>query len=196
MIRTGAEQTAGEEGRAVHAGSTATQFEQTGQKQRIFTEFHYAAGSWDQERRVIHKAEHNSHGENPRFIVTSLGEEAQSSCDHIYCARGEMENRIKEQQLGLFAGRTSCHDFDANQFRLLLSSFAYSLIQTLRCTTLAGTELARAQAITIRTKLLKIGAVVNTSVRRIVLQLSSAHLLKELFQKVMSRLVIPQVRLE
>jgi hypothetical protein len=107
-----------------------------------------------------------------------------------------MENRIKEQQLGLFAGRTSCHHFAANQFRLLLSSFAYALIQTLRCTALAGTELATAQASTIRSKLLKIGAVVTTSVRRIVLQLSSAYPLKDLFQKVVSRLVLPQVQLE
>ena len=172
------------------------QYEQTGHNQRIFTEFNYAAGSWDRERRVIHKAEYNSHGDNPRFVVTSLSDEVQELYDQIYCARGEMENRIKEQQLGLFAGRTSCHDFDANQFRLLLSSFAYTLIQTLRRTALAGTELANAQAGTIRSKLLKIGAVVTTSVRRIVLQLSSAYPLKELFQKVVSRLVMSPVQLE
>jgi hypothetical protein len=172
------------------------QYEQTKQKQRVFTAFDYAAGSWDRRRRVIHKAEHNSHGDNPRFIVTSLSDEAQPLYDQRYCARGEMENRIKEQQLGLFAGRTSCHHFAANQFRLLLSSFAYALIQTLRCTALAGTELATAQASTIRSKLLKIGAVVTTSVRRIVLQLSSAYPLKDLFQKVVSRLVLPQVQLE
>ena len=172
------------------------QYEQTGHKQRLFTEFSYAAGPWDRERRVIHKAEHNSHGDNPRFVVTSLGDDPQHLYDQIYCARGEMENRIKEQQLGLFAGRTSCHHFVANQFRLLLSSFAYTLIQTLRCTVLGETELARAQAGTIRSKLLKIGAVVTTSVRRIVLQLSSAYPLKELFQKVASRLVMPQVQLE
>lgn len=171
-------------------------YEQTGEKQRIFTEFDDAAGSWDRQRRVIHKAEHNSHGDNPRFVVTSLGDEAQSLYDDIYCARGEMENRIKEQQLGLFAGRTSCHDFNANQFRVLLSSFAYTLIQTLRCTALAGTELAKAQVTTIRTKLLKIGAVITTSVRRIVLRLSSAYPLKELFQTVVSRLNVPQIRLE
>jgi len=145
---------------------------------------------------VIHKAEYNSHGDNPRFIVTSLDDDAQHLYDQVYCARGEMENRIKEQQLGLFAGRTSCHHFVANQFRLLLSSFAYTLIQTLRCTVLEGTELARAQATTIRSKLLKIGAVVTLSVRRIVLQLSSAYPLKELFQKVVSRLVMPQIQLE
>jgi DDE family transposase len=172
------------------------QYEQTGQKQRLFTDLSYAAGSWDRQRRVIHKAEHNSHGDNPRFIVTSLGDDAQSLYDKVYCARGDMENRIKEQQLGLFAGRTSCHDFDANQFRVLLSSFAYTLIQTLRSTALAGTELAHAQVSTIRAKLLKIGAVVATSVRRIVLRLSSAYPLKELFRTAVNRLTIPQVRLE
>ena len=171
-------------------------YELTGEKQRIFSEFSYAAGTWDRERRVIHKAEHNSHGDNPRFIVTSLSDPPQQLYDDVYCARGEMENRIKEQQLGLFAGRTSCHHFAANQFRLLLSSFAYTLIQKLRCTALAGTELATAQAGTIRTKLLKIGAVVITSVRRIVLQLSSSYPLKDLFRQAVSRLAISQVQLE
>jgi hypothetical protein len=172
------------------------QYEQSGENQRIFGEFEYAAESWDRQRRVIHKAEHNSHGDNPRFVVASLKEGTQHLYDHIYCARGEMENRIKEQQLGLFAGRTSCHHFNANQFRLLLSSFAYTLIQTLRSTALAGTELGAAQATTIRTKLLKIGAVVTTSVRRIVLQLSSAYPLKDLFCQVIARLVKSPPQLE
>jgi Transposase DDE domain group 1 len=172
------------------------QYEQTGEDQRLFTEFAYAAETWDRQRRVIHKAEHNRHGDNPRFVVTSLGDPAQSLYDHRYCARGEMENRIKEQQLGLFAGRTSCHHFAANQFRLLLSSFAYTLIQTLRCTVLQGTELATAQAGTIRTRLLKIGALVVTSVRRIVVRLSSAYPLKELFYQAAGRLIMPRVQLE
>lgn len=171
------------------------QYGQTNQKQRIFTRFDYAAGTWDRERPVILKAEHNSQGDNPRFVVTSLKGEAQQLYDEVYCARGEMENRIKEQQLGLFAGRTSCHKFIANQFRLLLSSFAYTLIETLRRTALAGTELARAQTTTIRAKLLKIGAVVVSSVRRIVLRLSSAYPLKDLFEKAARRLV-SNVRLE
>lgn len=171
------------------------QYEQTQQKQRVFTEFDYAAGTWDKARRVIHKAEHNSQGDNPRFVVTSLSDPPQPLYDEVYCARGDMENRIKEQQLGLFAGRTSCHAFVANQFRLLLSSFAYTLIETLRRTALAGTELARAQATTIRGKLLKIGAVVTCSVRRIVLRLSSAYPLQTLFKQVVYRLV-PRVRLE
>ena len=172
------------------------QYEQTRQTQRIFTSFDYAAGAWDRPHRVIHKAEHNSQGDNPRFIVTSLSGEAQTLYDDIYCARGEMENRIKEQQLGLFAGRTSCHKFVANQFRLLLSSFAYTLIETLRRVALAGTELARAQASTIRSKLLKIGAVVLTSVRRIVLRLSSAYPLRDLFAHAVRQLVVLRVRLE
>jgi hypothetical protein len=172
------------------------QYELTGQKQRIFTTFDYAAGTWDRPRPVIHKAEHNSQGDNPRFVVTSLSDPPQTLYDEVYCARGEMENRIKEQQLGLFAGRTSCHAFQANQFRLLLSSFAYTLIETLRRTALAGTELARAQATTIRTKLLKIGAVVVRSVRRIVLRLSSAYPLKDLFEQAAGRLLVPRVQLE
>jgi hypothetical protein len=164
------------------------QYEQTKQKQRIFTTLDYAAGTWDRPRRVIHKAEHNSQGDNPRFVVTNLTHDAQALYDEVYCARGEMENRIKEQQLGLFAGRTSCHAFAANQFRLLLSSFAYTLIETLRRVALAGTELARAQATTIRTKLLKIGAVVVSSVRRLVLRLSSAYPLRSLFEQAARRL--------
>ena len=176
------------------------QYEQTQQKQRIFTEFDYAAGTWDRPRRVIHKAEHNSQGDNPRFVVTNLAAgdprgDPQALYDQTYCARGEMENRIKEQQLGLFAGRTSCHKFAANQFRLLLSSFAYTLIETLRRVALAGTELARAQATTIRTKLLKVGAVVVSSARRVVLRLSSAYPLKDLFEQAARRLA-PQVRRE
>jgi hypothetical protein len=171
------------------------QYEQTKLKARVFTSLDYAAGTWDRPRRVIHKAEHNSQGDNPRFVVTSLEGEPQALYDEIYCARGEMENRIKEQQLGLFAGRTSCHKFLANQFRLLLSSFAYTLIQTLRRTALAGTELARAQASTIRSKLLKIGAVVVMSVRRIVLRLSSAYPLRELFMHAAARLV-PRLQVE
>ena len=168
------------------------QFEQTGQKQRLFGEFRYAAGTWDRERRVIARIEHGEKGENPRYIVVSdglsPGTPGQELYDTLYCARGEMENRIKEQQLGLFADRTSCHDFIANQFRLLLSSLAYVLIETLRRTVLAGTELARAQVSTIRLKLLKIGAMVQRSVRRIVIHLSESFPLRELVPSLVTRL--------
>jgi len=119
-------------------------------KVRLFTQFKYKAQSWDRKRRVIAKAEHSLKGANPRYVLTNLEGHAQALYDEIYCARGEMENRIKEQQLGLFSDRTSCHAWWANQFRLLLSSLAYVLLETLRRLGLSGTELARAQVGTIR----------------------------------------------
>lgn len=164
------------------------QFEQSKQKQRLFGELAYAAGTWDKQRRVVARIEHTDKGENPRFVVTSLAGGGQQLYEQTYCARGEVENRIKEQQLGLFADRTSCHDFIANQFRLLLSSLAYVLIETLRRTALATTELAKAQVSTIRLKLLKIGALVQRSVRRIVVHLSESFPLYELFQSLAAAL--------
>jgi hypothetical protein len=166
------------------------QFAQTGQKQRIFGEFMYAAQTWDCRRRVIVKAEHLQKGDNSRFIVTNLQGEPQELYDRVYCQRGEAENRIKEQQLGLFADRTSCHDFVANQFRVLLSAAAYILMDTLRRQGLADTELANAQAGTIRTKLLKIGARIVWSVRRIVIHLAGGYPFKEIFVRVLCRLSI------
>lgn len=157
-------------------------FKETGRKQRLFGEFTYAAGTWDRRRRVIARIEHTDKGENPRFITTSLAGEGRQLYEQTYCARGEVENRIKEQQLGLFADRTSCHDFVANQFRLLLSSLAYVLIETLRRTALAGTDLAKAQATTIRLKLLKVGALVRRSARRIVIHFSESFPTREVFQ--------------
>ena len=165
-----------------------TQFEQMQQKQRVFGEFMYAADMWDKQRRVIVKAEHLQQGENTRFIVTNLAGESQYLYDQVYCQRGEAENRIKEQQLGLFADRTSCHDFVANQFRVLLSAAAYILMDTLRREGLADTELANAQVDTIRNKLLKIGARVICSVRRIVLHLAGGYPFKELFACILARL--------
>ena len=163
----------------------------TGQKQRLFGSFSYAAGTWDRERRVIIKAEHSSQGANPRFVVTNLPGDPHVLYDDVYCQRGDMENRIKEQQLDLFADRTSCHSFVANQFRLLLSSAAYVLLESLRRLGLEGTELARAQAGTIRLKLLKIGARITFSVRRVILHLAGGYPLKELFARILSRLRDP-----
>jgi Transposase DDE domain group 1 len=160
----------------------------SGLKQRLFEDLTYAAGTWDRSRRVIAKAEHSDQGENPRFVVTSLQGPGQELYEKVYCQRGEMENRIKEQQLHLFADRTSCHDFLANQFRVLLSAAAYVLVETLRRVGLAGTELAQAQVDTIRLKLLKIGARVVRSVRRIVLHLASGYPLRELLAGVIRRL--------
>jgi hypothetical protein len=168
--------------------SAEEQHQSTKEKQRLFGWLDYAAGSWDRARRVIAKAEHSAQGANPRFVVTSLTGDAQALYDEIYCARGEMENRIKEQQLGLFADRTSCHGWWANQLRLLLSSAAYVLLETIRRIGLRGTELCRAQAVTIRLKLLKIGTVILRNTRRIRLLFSSAYPHQQLFATLLSRL--------
>jgi len=119
-------------------------------------------------------------------VVTNLEGESQKLYDELYCQRGDAENRIKEQQLYLFAGRTSCHDFIANQFRVLLSAAAYILVDMLRREGLANSELANAQVGTIRLKLLKVGARVVHSVRRIVVHLAGGYPLKELFVQVLS----------
>jgi len=169
-------------------GQAAEQFEATGQKQRLLGEIRYAAGTWDRPRRVLVKAEHAEGGENPRFVVTSLAGEPGELYDKLYCQRGDAENRIKEQQLGLFADRTSCHDFLANQFRVLLSAAAYVLVETLRRVGLAGTELACAQVGTIRLKLLKIGGRVVRSVRRVVVHLAGSFPLQELLRSLLKRL--------
>jgi hypothetical protein len=153
----------------------AAQFDQTLLKQRAFRECHYAARTWDAPRRVIARLEYGAQGDNPRYIVTNLERDAQSLYEALYCARGEMENRIKEAQLGLFADRTSCHYLVANQFRLLLASLAYILMERLRNLALAGTEFARLQTNTLRVKLLKIGAVILRNTRRVRVLLSSAY---------------------
>ena len=163
-------------------------FNETETKQRLFGEFSYAAGTWDRERRVIMKAEYSSRGSNPRFIVTSLEGDPQTLYDEGYCARGDMENRIKEQQLDLYADRTSCHRWWANQFRLLLSSLAYMLFDHIRRIALQNTRLARATSATIRNKLIRIGAVVLRNTRRIRLHLSSACPHQDLFAIAAARL--------
>jgi hypothetical protein len=155
------------------------QFEQSGEATRIFRDFPYQTRkSWSCQRRVIGKAEHLAKGANPRFIVTSLTAEswpAAALYEQLYCARGEMENRIKEQQLCLFADRTSSHNLASNQLRLWFSSVAYILLNELRRLGLQGTELARARCDTIRTKLLKIGAQIRVTVRRVWVHLSSSY---------------------
>jgi Transposase DDE domain group 1 len=163
------------------------QFRRIGQPQRVFGSFSYAAGSWERRRRVIVKAEHTAQGPNPRFVVVNVPGDPQELYEDVYCQRGEMENRIKEQQLDLFADRTSCHRFLANQFRLLLSSAAYVLVQALRRTALAGTELAQAQVGTIRLKLFKVAARVVVSVRRVVFHLASSYPYQAVFREVYER---------
>jgi hypothetical protein len=171
------------------AAEAQAAFDKTQTKQRHFHEVHYAAQTWDRKRRVIIKAEHLDKGPNTRFVVTNLDDAPEEVYDKWYTPRGEMENRIKEQQLGLFADRTSCHKFIANQFRLLLASAAYVLIEHLRREGLRGTELARAQVSTIRLKLFKVAARVCISVRRIVLHLASSYPYQKLLRQLIARLV-------
>jgi hypothetical protein len=164
------------------------EFEKTRQAARVFSEFSYRTRkTWKQERRVIAKAEHLDKGSNPRFVVTSLSAERMQTravYEELYCARGEMENRIKEQQLALFADRTSTALMRSNQLRLYFSTFAYQLMQGLRRLGLQGTEMARAQCQTIRLKLLKIGAQIRVTVRRVCFSLASGYPLTQLFAQV------------
>ena len=163
-------------------------FAATGHKVRWFTDFQYAARSWDGARRVIAKIEHSQHGVNPRYVVTNLEGDAKQLYDKLYCARGDMENRIKENQLDMFGDRTSCQHWWPNQFRLLLASLAYTLIEAIRRIVLKGTELANAYVGTIRLKLFKIGAVILKNTRRIRFLLASGCPYKELYFLAANRL--------
>ena len=151
------------------AGAAAALHRLDGAKVRLFDDFDYAARSWPRERRVVAKAEHSDLGPNTRFVVTNLDikEDPQRLYDEMYCERGEMENRIKDQQLGLFADRASSSDFHANQYRLLLSGLAHTLIEGMRRMALKATDLAKASPNTIRLTLLKVGAVVLSNTRRV-----------------------------
>jgi hypothetical protein len=168
------------------------QAQQTGEKARSFRDLHYRTQkSWSRSRRVVAKAEQLGDKSNPRFVVTSLDASAypaQDLYEKLYCARGDMENRIKEQQLGLFADRTSTATMRGNQLRLWVASMAYTLAQALRRIGLAGTSLATAQVSTIRVRLLKLSGVVRVSVRRIRIALSSAFPLQDVFARALRNL--------
>jgi hypothetical protein len=156
---------------------------------RVFTEFRYQTlETWSRTRRVIGKAERLGDKDNPRFIVTSLTRRGDELYERVYCARGEMENRIKEQQGDLFGERLSSHGFAANQLRLWLSAFAYILMERLRAVGLKGTALAQATANTIRLRLGKLAARVEVSVRRIRVRLATSAPVQALFAQVWSRL--------
>src|ERR1700730_14731150 len=176
------------------------QWGQTGKPARVFSEFSYQTkkrktkqgkpGGWDRERRVVAKAEHIDGKENTRFVVTSLSAEswaAQALYERLYLARGEMENRIKEQ-FSLFADRVSSETMRANQMRMYFSAMAYVLVCGLRRLGLKDTELAQAQVSTIRTRLLKIGARVRVSVRRIYLSMAASYPWASLFARVHAQL--------
>jgi hypothetical protein len=172
---------------AAHEEATAT-----GRPARRFKDFMWTTrASWSAERRVVAKAEWTKGEANPRFIVTSLpsdGIDARTLYEGIYCARGDMENRIKECQLDLYADRTSAATMRANQLRLWFASFAYVLMCALRRIGLEGTELARATCGTIRLKLLKIGALVRTSVRRVKVAFASGCPMQDVFATALDRL--------
>jgi Transposase DDE domain group 1 len=158
--------------------------------ERVYGELEYRTlDTWSRARRVVTRAEHSRHGDNPRFVVTSLSKaeiDAQRLYEDVYCARGDMENRIKEQQLDLFADRVSAATMRANQVRLYFASIAYTLMHALRRIGLAGTQLERAQCGTIRLRLLKIGAQIRVSVRRVRLALSQAFPMQDLFAHVLA----------
>ena len=164
----------------------------TAQAARVFKDFVYRTRmSWSRERRVVGKAEYLAKGANPRFVVSSVSSEekdARTLYEDFYCARGDMENRIKEQQLGLFADRTSTGWMRSNQLRLYFSSFAYILMQRLRQLGLNGTELAQAQCDTIRLKLFKIGAQIAVTVRKVWISFSESYPYLGLFQRVFVQL--------
>ena len=168
-----------------------TQWKQTGKPARVFTDFLHSTkktktGGWDRERRVAAKAEHIDGKENPRFVVTSLSREkwaAQALYEELYCERGNMENRITEQ-FSLFADRVSAETIRANQLRLYLSAVAYILVSGLRRVGLKGTDLAQAQVCTIRTKLLKIGAQIRISVRKVWVSMASSYPGQGLYRQV------------
>jgi len=180
-------------GRQMHEATE--QWNQTGKPARVFTEFDYQVkktkkSGWDRERRVVAKAEHLDGKENPRFIITSLSSERgapQALYEDLYCGRGDMENRIKEQ-FSLFADRVSAETMRANQMRLYLSVMAYVLVSGLRRLGLQATELAQAQVSTIRTKLLKIGAQVRVTVRKVWVSMASSYPWQGLYQQVWTNL--------
>lgn len=166
--------------------------DRTNRPARIFEDLEYRTlDTWSRARRVVGKAEHLRKGANPRFIVTSFDLErwpARELYEDLYCARGEMENRIKEQQLDLFADRVSCHWERGNQTRMYFSAIAYAMLEALRRLGLAGTDMARAQCGTIRLRLLKIGARIRSTARRIWIHLSEHHAWRETFLVAFERL--------
>jgi hypothetical protein len=163
------------------------EYQQTQQKVKLFGEFCYAAQSWSRERRVVQKAEVMSQGDNPRFVVTNREQLNPEELYRFYTARGDMENRIKELKLQMKADRTSCHRFLANQFRLFLHAAAFALLQSIR-QHLYGTELHNAEVTTLRLRLIKIGARVTQSVRRVVFHWASGYPWKNLLRILTLRL--------
>ncbi|WP_319548606.1 transposase [Desulfogranum marinum] len=170
----------------------------SGESSRVFKDFCYSTlQTWRWQRRVIGKAEYLEKGENPRFIVTSFNKyqyEAQDLYEKMYCVRGDMENRIKEQQLMLFAARTSTSKMRSNQIRLYFSSIDYTVLQAFRRLCLAETEMTRAQCDTIRLKMLKIGTRIRITVRKVWIMQATGYPYKDLWGQILARLACLPLR--
>jgi len=177
---------------AAEQAQAEAEYQSSKKSARVFKDFRYRTlDSWTCERRVVGKAEHLDKGANPRFVVTSLARDvmdARALYEDLYCARGEMENRIKEQQLDMFADRTSTAQMRSNQLRVYFSALAYWMLQTLRRLGLNGTAMEHAQCGTIRLKVLKIGAQIQMSVRRIWISMAEGYAYPELFAQVCANL--------
>ena len=177
-------------GEAMHEAGEAHR--RTGKAERRFRDFQYRTRkSWSRSRRVVGKAEYLDKGPNPRFIVTNLSPRrvgAKRLYEKLYCARGDMENRIKEQQLGLFADRTSTATMRANQLRLYFASFAYVLMHAVRRLGTQGTQFARAQCTTLRLKLLKVGVRVKVTVRKVWLSYAQSYPYADTFVRVLANI--------
>ena len=163
------------------------EFELSGEKQQLFTDFYYSAKSWNKQKRIIGKAEYNHKGDNKRFIITTLSESCEIVYKNVYCPRVNMENKIKEQ-FELFSYRTSCHEWWPNQFRVLLAGLAYILVENLRAVYLKGTQFFTSQINTIRLKLFKIGAIICKNTRRVVIYISSSYPYQSIFQNLVAKL--------
>jgi hypothetical protein len=162
----------------------AKRFYLTGETSRSFSYFKYRANKWKSKRKVIVKTERNENNSRSRFLITNLPWDPELLYTEVYCPRGDMENGIKQMQLDLFSDRTSCNDWWANQFRVLISSMAYVLLDNIRRLGLKNTKFAKATVGTIRLKLLKIGAVVTRNTRKVLLSFSSYFPYQEIFRKV------------
>ena len=168
----------------------AVDYEKTGEKQKLFDQIYYSAHTWKSgDRKVIVKAEYGELGKNLRCIITTL-EDLPKELYEYYCLRGDMENRIKELKLDCYSGRTSCHGWEANQFRLLLSSYAYILLDSIRRLALKSTNLKNATCATIRTSLLKVGALITVTSRRIHFAISKYFAKKEIFATAAKNLIL------
>ena len=156
-------------------------FKYSNQKQKLYLPCSYKAKKWKYDKSVIGKAEYTEKGSNPRFIITNIEGDSRYLYEKEYCGRGDMENRIKEQQLDLFADRTSCSKWWPNQFRLILSSLAYTLMESMRSTAFCGTKFEKATCNTIRMRLFKVGAIVIKNTRTTYIKISKSFRYKALF---------------